>query len=68
MSTSSAPMAAAGATRATFPLESAANEYGARNEEEIAAHFPVLSDAIADRLVDLLLPSMRSRRKREQVA
>ena len=37
-------------------------------EEEIAAHFPVPSDDVADRLVDLLLPRECSQPKGEEAA
>ena len=43
-------------------------DYAAANEGEIAAHFPVPSDDVADRLVDLLLPRERTQPKGEQAA
>jgi hypothetical protein len=37
-------------------VESGAQDYAARDPNEVAAHFPVPSAEVAARLVDLLLP------------
>lgn len=44
------------------------NDFAALNEEEIAAHFPVLSDGVADRLVELLMPRVSIQPKGERPA
>ncbi len=49
-------------------MESPIGDYAARNEAEIAALFPVPSDDVADRLVDLLLPQERTQPKSEAAA
>ena len=48
--------------------KSAWGDYAAGNEEEIAAHFPVPSAEVADRLVDLLLPRNLAQRKDDNAA
>ena len=52
----STPTAAAFACSVPPATKSAWDDYAPGNEEAIAAHFPVPSAEIADRLVDLLLP------------
>lgn len=37
-------------------VDSVGPDYAARDPQEIAAHFPIPSVEVADRLVDLLLP------------
>jgi hypothetical protein len=37
-------------------MDSVGADYAARDPREIAAHFPIPSAEVADRLVDLLLP------------
>ena len=55
--------------RSAPPLtKSAWGDYATGNEEEIAAHFPVPSAEVADRLVDLLLPRNLTQHKRESAA
>jgi hypothetical protein len=49
-------------------LKSAWDDYAGGNEEEIAAHFPVPSAEVADRLVGLLLPRRLKQPKGESAA
>ncbi len=67
-STSTSPTAATITSSASPATQAAAPDYAATNEEQIAAHFPVPNDDVADRLVDLLLPRGRIQPKGEQVA
>lgn len=52
---SATPTAAAIAPSEPSATKSAWGDYAAGNEEEIAAHFPIPSVEVADRLVDLLI-------------
>ncbi|HSK57195.1 MAG TPA: hypothetical protein VK908_18270 [Jiangellales bacterium] len=56
------------ATNAPSATDAASIDYSARREEEIAAHFPVPSGDVADRLVDLLLPRECPQPKGEEAA
>lgn len=64
----SSPTAAAVAFTATSAMTSVGSDYAAGNEREIAAHFPVPSAEVADRLVDLLLPREGTQPKGQDAA
>lgn len=49
-------------------LKSLRSDYAAGTEEEIAAHFPVPSAEVADRLVDLLIPRNLTQPKDDNAA
>lgn len=59
---------AGGLRRLGVPGDSEESDFAAWNEKEIAAHFPVPSADVADRLLDLLLPCVDSRASTGEVA